>query len=75
MGVMGRIIGASGAIREAGEAVGGVAEVFVGNAAARDAAAEARIANALTQLEGNSRAPAGVDSTVSSMRSTACRGR
>ena len=52
MGVIGNIIGASGAIREAGEAVGGVAEVFVGNAAARDAAAEARIANALTQLEG-----------------------
>ena len=39
MGVIGNIIGASGAIREAGEAVGGVAEVFVGNAAARDAAA------------------------------------
>ena len=52
MGVIGNIIGAAGAIREAGEAVGGVAEVFVGNAAARDAAAEARIANALTQLEG-----------------------
>lgn len=52
MGVIGNIIGASGAIREAGQAVGGVAEVFVGNAAARDAAAEARIANALTQLEG-----------------------
>lgn len=52
MGVIGKILGASGALREAGAAVGGVAEVFVGNAAEREAAAEARLANAVRQLEG-----------------------
>ncbi|MFO1141281.1 MAG: holin family protein [Amaricoccus sp.] len=39
MGMIGSILGASGAIRQTGEAVGGVAEVFVGNEAEREAAA------------------------------------
>ncbi len=37
MGLMSTILGASGAARQAAEAVGGVAEVFVGNRAERDA--------------------------------------
>jgi hypothetical protein len=43
MGLIGRILGMGGAAREIGAAVGGVAEVFVGNRAERDAAAEARL--------------------------------
>jgi hypothetical protein len=39
MGMIGNILGAGRAVREVSEAVGGVAEVFVGNAAERDAAA------------------------------------
>ena len=38
MGLMGRILGAGGAAREVGAAVTGVAEVFVGNRAEREAA-------------------------------------
>ncbi len=41
MGLMGRVLGATGAARQVGAAVGGVAEVFVGNRAERDAAAGA----------------------------------
>jgi hypothetical protein len=44
MGVIGNILGAGGAARQIGEAVGGVAEIFVGNRAEREAAAgEARV--------------------------------
>jgi hypothetical protein len=50
MGLMGRIIGIGGAAREIGAAVGGVAEVFAGNRAERDAAAEARLGNAVEQF-------------------------
>jgi hypothetical protein len=39
MGLIGNILGAGTAARRIGEAVGGVAEVFAGNRAARDAAA------------------------------------
>jgi len=39
MGVIGKILGAGAAARGVGEAVGGVAEVFVGNRAAREAMA------------------------------------
>ena len=39
MGLMGRILGARAAARQVGGAVGGVAEIFVGNRAERDAAA------------------------------------
>jgi hypothetical protein len=42
MGLIGTILGAGGAARQVGAAVGGVAEVFVGNRAARDAAASAQ---------------------------------
>lgn len=38
MGIMGRILGAGGAVRQVGSTVGGVAEVFVGNKAEREAA-------------------------------------
>lgn len=41
MGLIGRVIGATGAAREVGAAVTGVAEVFVGNRAERDAAQSA----------------------------------
>ncbi len=50
MGVMGRILGLGETARDVGAAVGGVAEVFVGNRAEREAAAETRIAGALTQF-------------------------
>src|SRR5690606_29553140 len=50
MGMMGRILGLGGAAREVGAAMGGVAEVFVGNRAERDAAVEARLAGALDQF-------------------------
>ena len=43
MGLIGTILGAGGAARQVGEAVGGVAEVFVGNRAERDAAASAAV--------------------------------
>ena len=42
MGLIGTILGAGGAARQVGAAVGGVAEVFVGNRAEREADAAAR---------------------------------
>ena len=42
MGLIGTILGAGGAARQVGEAVGGVAEVFVGNRAERDSDAAGR---------------------------------
>ncbi len=52
MGLMGQILGMGGAAKQIGEAVGGVAEVFVGNRAERDAATEARLAGAVAQFDG-----------------------
>lgn len=52
MGLIGQIFGMGGASKQLGEAVGGVAEVFVGNRAERDAAAAAQIAGAVSQFEG-----------------------
>ena len=48
MGLMGRFLGA-GAVRGVGEAVGGVAEVFIGNRAERDAGAAEQYLAALGQ--------------------------
>ena len=58
MGLIGSIIGAGGAARQVGEAVGGVAEVFVGNRAERDAAASAQVIAAVGQLGAEFAAPA-----------------
>jgi hypothetical protein len=49
MGVMGRLIGGVGAARSVGAAVADVAEVFVGNRAARDAAEHAEFAAVVEQ--------------------------
>jgi hypothetical protein len=49
MGVIGRILGAGAAARGAAEAVGGVAEIFVGNRAERDAAAAGALEAAVGQ--------------------------
>lgn len=49
MGLIGRVLNAGGVVRETGKAVGGVAEVFVGNRAAREAAAHAQVVASLTQ--------------------------
>lgn len=49
MGMMGTFLGGARAVREVSEAVGGVAEVFVGNRAERDAAAAAGLAASLGQ--------------------------
>jgi hypothetical protein len=48
MGLIGRIFG--GGLVRAGEAVGGVAEVFVGNRAERDAAASAQLQAAMGEF-------------------------
>ena len=58
MGLIGSLIGAGGAARQVGEAVGGVAEVFVGNRADRDAAASARVLAAVNQLGAEFASPA-----------------
>ncbi len=49
MALIGRILGMSGAARQIGAAVGGVAEVFVGNRAERDAAEHAAFAATVAQ--------------------------
>lgn len=49
MGLIGRVLNAGGVVRETGKAVGGVAEVFVGNRAAREAAAHAQVVASLNQ--------------------------
>jgi hypothetical protein len=48
MGLMGRLL--NGGLARAGEAVGGVAEVFVGNRAERDAAASAQLQGAMSEF-------------------------
>lgn len=50
MGLMGRILGAGGAAASVGSAVTGVAEVFVGNRAEREAAEHAQRVAAIAQL-------------------------
>lgn len=50
MGLIGKIIGASDVVREVGTAVGGVAEVFVGNEAEREAAIATRSTRAIEQF-------------------------
>lgn len=60
MGVITSILRAGGAVRDVGETVGGVAEVFVGNQAERDAAAASALAAAVGQYGAEfARAPAG----------------
>ena len=58
MGLIGNILGAGTAARQIGEAVGGVAEVFVGNRAERDAAASANLVAAVGQFGAEFAAPA-----------------
>jgi hypothetical protein len=50
MGVIGNLLGAGSAARQIGAAVGGVAEVFVGNRAEREAAEAAAVAGAVAQF-------------------------
>lgn len=59
MGVIGSILGAGGAARQIGEAVGGVAEVFVGNRAEQDAAASQAYLAAIGELGAEFAAPGG----------------
>ena len=66
MGMIGNILGAGGAVREVGEAVGGVAEVFVGNRAERDAARGGGFGATVGQFGAEFAAPATAASTASS---------
>lgn len=50
MGVMGAILGSAGAARQIGDAVGGVAEVFVGNRAEREAGESREAVAAVTEF-------------------------
>jgi hypothetical protein len=50
MGLMGSIFGAGAAVKDVGEAVTGVAEVFVGNQSQRDLAAQAKYVEAISQF-------------------------
>ena len=60
MGLIGTILGAGGAARQVGEAVGGVAEVFVGNRAERDADAAGRALATVAEFGAEfAHAPAG----------------
>lgn len=52
MGLIGRVLGMGNAARQVGEAVGGVAEVFVGNRAERDAQDHAQFTAVLDQFGG-----------------------
>ena len=58
MGLISTILGAGGAARQVGEAVGGVAEVFVGNRAARDEAASQQYLAAVGAYGAEFAAPA-----------------
>ena len=58
MGLIGTILGAGGAVRQAGEVVGGVAEVFVGNEAEREAAASKQVLAAVGQFGAEFALPA-----------------
>lgn len=60
MGMIGAILGSDGAARQIGEAVGGVAEVFVGNRAEREAAESREALAAVAELGAEfGRAPSG----------------
>jgi hypothetical protein len=60
MGLIGSILGARGAARQVGEAVGGVAEVFIGNRAERDADAARQAIAAVTEFGAEfARTPSG----------------
>jgi len=60
MGLIGTILGAGGAAARVGEAVGGVAEVFVGNRAEREADASSRALATVAEFGAEfARAPAG----------------
>lgn len=59
MGLMGRILGAGRTAEQIGSAVGGVAEVFVGNRAEREAAVHERAKAALEQFAGEGGAAVG----------------
>jgi hypothetical protein len=50
MGLMGSIFGAGAAVKDVGQAVTGVAEVFVGNQSQRDLATQAKYVEAITQF-------------------------
>ena len=58
MGLIGTIVGAGGAARQVGDAVGGVAEVLVGNRAQRDAAASSQVLAAVNELGAEFATPA-----------------
>ena len=57
MGLIGTILGAGGAARQVGEAVGGVAEVFVGNRAEREADASRRALATVAEFGAEFAAP------------------
>jgi hypothetical protein len=59
MGLIGYVVGAGRAAERIGGAVGGVAEVFVGNAAERDQADLDRIRSTLDEFRGEFDRPAG----------------
>lgn len=59
MGLIASILRFGGAAREVGETVGGVAEVFVGNQAEREAAAAAQVAGAVGQFSAEFAHPGG----------------
>lgn len=69
MGMMTAILGAGGAAREIGAAVGGVAEVFVGNKAEREVAESREAVAAVTEFGAEfARTPSGwFDSLVDGM--------
>ncbi len=50
MGLIGSILGGANAVRQVGEAVGGVAEVFVGNQAKRDEMANQQYLSAVSEV-------------------------
>ncbi len=50
MGLMGRVFGAGAAVKDVGQAVTGVAEVFVGNQSQRDQATQEKYVEAITQF-------------------------
>jgi len=50
MGLMGRVFGAGAAVKDVGQAVTGVAEVFVGNQSQRDKATQEKYVEAITQF-------------------------
>lgn len=59
MGLMGRVLGIGGAAKSVGATVTGVAEVFVGNRAAREAAEHAQVAAAVGQFGAEFARPRG----------------